>query len=496
MPTPFTDIKKFYIDGQWVSPSEGYETICNPATEEIIGQAPRGGKPEVDLAIAAARNAFDNGPWPAMQMPERIEAIKRFRASIISRQDLIKQLLIEEVGAVHMLINSAQFNGAIEAIDYAIALAQKIEPEPIAIESKPNPFDPSAPDLLGAGVTLFEPYGVVVGITPYNYPFLLNIVKAVPALLTGNTVVIKPSQFTPFSGLLLAEIIIEAQLPNGVLSVVTGGPEVGAMLTEDPRVDLISFTGSDTVGSVILRQSASTLKKVHLELGGKSAMIVRHDADVVKAASLAAFSISLHAGQGCALLTRFLVHNSIRPAFAETMKAVLAQLKIGDPQDPNVIVGPLIRESARAKTEYYVQLGLESGATLIAGGKRPAHIDKGFFYEPTVFDNVDNASRLAQEEVFGPIGVIIGFDTDEQAIRIANDSKFGLSGAVMSSDRSAAFRIAQKLRSGGVAINGGTGDLYVKAPFGGYKHSGIGREFGPHWLKEYLLEKAITYPIG
>jgi acyl-CoA reductase-like NAD-dependent aldehyde dehydrogenase len=161
-----------------------------------------------------------------------------------------------------------------------------------------------------------------------------------------------------------------------------------------------------------------------------------------------------------------------------------------------VIVGPLIRESARAKTEHYVQLGLDSGATLIAGGKRPAHLDKGYFYEPTVFDNVDNASRLAQEEVFGPIGVIIGFDTDEQAIRMANDSKFGLSGAVMSADRSAAFRIAQKLRTGGVAINGGTGDLYVKAPFGGYKHSGIGREFGPHWLKEYLLEKAVTYPIG
>lgn len=496
MTVPYTDIKGFYIGGEWVAPSQGYEAIQNPATEDIIGQAPVGGKAEIDSALAAARDAFDNGPWPSLSMAERIEAIKRLRAAILKRQHLIKQLLIAEVGAVHMLMNSAQFNGAIEAIDYALTLAHKIEPEAIAIESKPNPFDPSAPDLLGAGVTLFEPYGVVVGITPYNYPFLLNIVKAVPALLTGNTVVIKPSQFTPFSALLLGEIIIEAELPRGVLSVVTGGPDVGAMLTEDPRVDLITFTGSDAVGSAILRQSASTLKKVHLELGGKSALIVRHDADIEKAAGLAAFSVSLHAGQGCALLTRFLVHNAVRPAFVEMLKAILSQLKIGNPQDPSVIIGPLIRESARAKTEQYVQLGLDAGAALVAGGKRPAHLDKGYFYEPTIFDNVDNTSRLAQEEVFGPIGVVIGFDTDDEAVRMANDSKFGLSGAVMSADRPAAFRIAQKLRTGGVAINGGTGDYFVKAPFGGYKHSGIGRELGPHWLKAFLLEKAVTYPIG
>ena len=496
MSTPFTNIKQFYIGGEWVSPTAGYEAVINPATEEVIGEAPVGGQAEIEFALAAAREAADNGPWPHLPMQERIEAIQRIRAAIISRQHLIKQLLIAEAGAVHMLMNSAQFNGAIEAIDYAIKLASKLEPEPLAIEFKANPWDPSGPELLGAGVTMLEPYGVVAGITPYNFPFMMNITKFVPALLTGNTVVIKPSQFTPFSALLLAEIIIEARLPNGVLSVVTGGPEVGAMLTADPRVDLVTFTGSDTVGAAILRQSAATLKRVHLELGGKSALIVRQDADLVKAAGMAAFSVCLHAGQGCALLTRFIVHNAIRPAFVEMVKTIIGQMKIGNPQDPSVVVGPLIRESARAKTEMYVQLGLDAGSTLVAGGKRPSHLEKGYFYEPTIFDNVDNSSRLAQEEVFGPIGVVIGFDTDEEAVRLANESKYGLSGGIMSADRAAAFRMAQKLRTGGVGINGGSGDYFVKAPFGGYKHSGIGRELGPHWLREFLLEKAITYPIG
>jgi aldehyde dehydrogenase (NAD+) len=497
MTIPYTDINRFYLDGDWVSPSSGYEPVLNPATEEVIGEAPVGGKAEIEIALAAAREAFDNGPWPQMSMAGRIQAVRRIRDAILKREQQIKQLLVAEVGAVDVLMRSAQFHGAIEAIDFAIRLAEKFEPEePLPVELKPNPWDHGATEILASGVTVLEPYGVVLGITPYNYPFQMNIVKAIPALLTGNTVIIKPSQFTPFSALLLSEIIIEANLPRGVLSVITGSPEVGALLTQDPRVDLISFTGSDKVGSAILQQSANTLKRVHLELGGKSALIVRPDADITKAAAAAAFSISLHAGQGCALLTRFLVHNSVRPAFVETVKAILGQFKIGNPADPSIFVGPLIRESARAKTEHFVQAGLDSGASLVYGGKRPSYLEKGFFHEPTVFDNVDNSSVLAQEEVFGPIGVTIGFDTDEEAIRLANDSKFGLSGAVMSADRAAAFRIAKKLRTGGVSINGGTGDYFVKAPFGGYKYSGIGRELGPNWLKEFLLEKAITYPIG
>ena len=271
---------------------------------------------------------------------------------------------------------------------------------------------------------------------------------------------------------------------------------MGTALTTDPRIDLISFTGSDKIGASILEQSAKNLKKVHLELGGKSAMIVREDADIAIAAGNAAFNFTLHAGQGCALLTRYLVHNSIRPAFTEAVKAVLSQIKVGDPADPQNLVGPLISNAALAKTEHYVKKALEEGARLVCGGQRTEGLDKGYFHNPTLFDDVDNASTVAQEEVFGPVGVIIGFDTDEEAIAIANNSDFGLSGGIISQDKTTAFAMAQKIRTGDVKINGGTGGLYFRAPFGGYKRSGIGREFGPHWLKEYMLEKSVHYPIG
>lgn len=496
MSVPFTDIPGLFIGGQWVPATGGSEVVVNPATEESIGTAPVGSKQDVEAAIAAARQAFDTGPWPQMSMDERIAVMRRFQAALASRANEICALLTAEVGAVQMLMLSAQFKGAMDAVEYAIKLAARIAPEPTPIELKPNPFNPAAPDIFATGVTVREPYGVVAGIAPYNYPFLLCVDKAVPALLAGNTVVLKPSQFTPFSGLLLGYAAQEAGLPPGALNIVTGGPEVGLALTSDARVDLVTFTGSDTVGKAIMAQAAPTLKKLHLELGGKSAMIVRPDADLQKSAALAAFSFTMHAGQGCALLTRFIVHNSVRPAFVEMVKAIASSFKIGNPADPSVIVGPLIHEAARQKTERYVQLGLDSGATLVLGGKRPAGLEKGYFFEPTLFDNVDNRSRLAQEEVFGPIGVVIGYDTDDEAIALANDSPFGLNGAVMSADAATAYRMALRLRTGGVAVNGGTGDLFVKAPFGGYKHSGIGREFGPHWLNEYLQEKAITFPIG
>lgn len=496
MSIPYTDLNQLYVDGQWRAPAGGTEPVINPATEEVIGHAPLGAQADIDAAIAAARRAFDLGSWPQTPLADRIAVIRKFKDGIVRRADSIKQLLTAEVGAAALLMGSAHFQGALDAIDYALELAHGIKPEPSPIELKPNPFNPGGPDICAGGVTVREPYGVVVGITPYNYPLLLNLVKTVPALLAGNTVILKPSQFTPFSALLLAEIAEEAGLPPGALNIVTGGPDTGAMLTSDPRVDLVSFTGSDTVGAAILAQTASSLKKVHLELGGKSAMIVRPDADLMMAAGTAAFSFTLHAGQGCALLTRYIVHNSIRPQFVDTVKQILGSLKMGDPADPSVVVGPLISEAARQKTERFVARALEEGAQLVAGGRRPAHLRKGYFYEPTLFDNVDNRSFLAQQEVFGPIGAVIGYDTDDEAIALANDSPFGLSGAIMSADRATAYRMALKLRTGGVSINGGTGDLYVRAPFGGYKRSGIGREFGPQWLNEFMLEKIITYPIG
>lgn len=494
---PFTDIQAIYINGNWQPPgSNQLEDVINPATEEVIGQAPVATLSDVDAALAAARAAFDHGPWPKMTFAERIEIMKRFRDCLQAREAEVCALLQAEVGVSYMLLKGPQFGGVIEALDYCMELALQIKPQANDVVVTPNIMDPSAPGTLGGATTFHEPYGVVAGISAYNYPLLINMTKLAPALITGNCLVLKPSPLTPFSALLLGKIADEAGLPAGVLNVVTGGVEVGSALTGDPRVDLISFTGSDAVGATILEQSAKNLKKVHLELGGKSAMIVRHDADLAVAAGNAAFNFTLHAGQGCALLTRYLVHNSIRPAFTEAVKAVLSQLKVGDPADPQNIIGPLISAAALAKTEHYVKKGLEEGARLVFGGQRPEGLEKGYFHNPTLFDDVDNASTVAQEEVFGPIGVIIGFDTDEEAIAIANNSNFGLSGGIISQDKVTAFAMAQQIRTGDVKINGGTGGLYFRAPFGGYKRSGIGREFGPNWLNEYMLEKSIHYPIG
>ncbi|MDB5971424.1 MAG: putative aldehyde dehydrogenase [Hydrocarboniphaga sp.] len=497
MGIPYTHIDKLFIDGAWVASSErAREPVINPATEEVIAEAPIGGRAEAEAAIAAARHSFDHGPWSQMSMQQRAEVMRRFRDALVENGDRIKALLTAEAGATFGIMNGPQFGGAIRALDFAIEQGLRMKPEMTPVEIRPNPYDPRGNDMIGAASVEHEPFGVVVGITAYNYPFFLSLGKIAPALMAGNSIVLKPSPFTPYSTLLFGEIAQSVGIPKGVLNIVTGGPEVGSMLTTDPRVDLISFTGSDAVGAAIMGQAAPTLKKLHLELGGKSALIVRADADVQASAMLALMCFTMHSGQGCALLTRYIVHNSVRAAFVATIKGALAHWKQGDPSDPSVLMGPLIRAAARAKTERYVQIGLDSGAKLIVGGKRPAHLQRGYFFEPTLFDDVDNRSALAQDEIFGPVGAVIGYDTDEQAIALANDSPLGLYGAVNSADKAQAFRMARRLRTGNVWINGGLNDLTVEVPFGGYKRSGIGREFGSRWLAEYMQEKAIVYPIG
>tara|TARA_R110000772_G_scaffold121337_6_gene227655 strand:- start:1552 stop:2442 length:891 start_codon:yes stop_codon:yes gene_type:complete len=296
---------------------------------------------------------------------------------------------------------------------------------------------------------------------------------------------------------MLGKVADEIGLPNGVLNIITGSVEVSKQLTSHPDVDLVSFTGSDTVGAHIMAQAALTLKRVIMETGGKSALIVRADANLEQAVMTAVNHMSAHAGQGCALMTRYIVHNSIRPQFVAMAKALLSQWPVGDPLDPAVVTGPLIRSSQRDNVERYVQLGLDSGARLVSGGQRPQHLDKGFFFEPTLFDDVDNDSRIAQDEIFGPIGVVIGFDNDEEAINLANASKYGLAGGIFSADRARAYEMALEVRTGLMWLNGGSGgDMSVHAPFGGYKRSGFGREYGPGWLNEYMAEKVLSFPIG
>jgi len=350
--------------------------------------------------------------------------------------------------------------------------------------------------MLGAGVTVREPVGVVAAITPYNFPFFMNVAKVVPALAAGNAVVLKPSPFTPFEALILGEAATAAGLPKAVLNVVTGGRDVGEMLTTDRRIDLITFTGSDSVGAAIQAQAAPTLKRLLLELGGKSALIVREDANLDQALGAGLFNFTWHAGQGCNLNTRHLVHNAVREQYVERLAEMARAMKVGNPADPAVGVGPLIREAQRRRTEQYVDIALSEGARLVAGGKRPPGLEKGFFYEPTLFDAVDNRSRIAQEEVFGPIGVVIGFDSDEEAVALANDSEYGLSGGIFSADVGRAYEMALQIRTGEVYLNGGSGGMSSHAPFGGIKRSGYGREYGVDGINEYTYNKSIIFHAG
>jgi acyl-CoA reductase-like NAD-dependent aldehyde dehydrogenase len=349
---------------------------------------------------------------------------------------------------------------------------------------------------LGGAVVTRDPVGVVSAITPYNSGFLLGLIKAFPAMAAGNTVVLKPSPFTPLQTMLIAEIVAAADLPPGVFNVVTGGLEVGQMLSTDRRIDMVSFTGSDAVGAMVMAQASPTLKKVQLELGGKSPIVIRHDADLEMAVAQALFGSMFQAGQGCSLTTRMLVDNRIRPQFVDALATAASRVKVGDPYDPQTFMGPLIREAARARTQDFCRKALDDGARLVVGGKRPAGLDKGFFFEVTIFDDVANDSHLGQREVFGPIAAVIGFDDDAEAIRLANASDYGLGGAIVSRDKATAFEMALKMRTGQVQINGGPGGFHPDMPFGGYKRSGLGREWGEEGFNEFTEVKAIGFPAG
>ncbi|MDZ4328208.1 MAG: aldehyde dehydrogenase family protein [Pseudomonas sp.] len=473
MSVPFTQLDKLYIDGAWVDVDGPREAVLNPATEAVIGHAPNGDLQSADAAIAAARNAFDNGPWPWLSMAERAGYMRRMHAALVAKREEIAALIIAEVGCSQGVTYAMQVDMPLGHVLTAIEQSVHSDSLQIPVQANPNPFNPAGPMILGSGTVEREAIGVVA----------------------GNTLVLKPSPFTPYSALLFGQIAEEIGLPQGVLNIVTGGIEVGGLLSSDPRVDMVSFTGSETVGMSIMSQAAPTLKRVHLELGGKSALIVRADADIQATALGAVAGLAVNAGQGCALLTRFVVHHSVREQFVQCAKAIAGQWKVGDPADPSVMMGPLIRESQRAKVEHFIASGRDAGATLVCGGGRPAHLRQGFFSDITLFDDVSNDMLIAQEEIFGPVGVVIGFDSDDEAVAIANDSRFGLNAAVSSADAATAYAMARRIRAGSVYLNGGSGSLPY-APIGGFKRSGLGREFGPNWLKEFTQEKSIIYPIG
>jgi aldehyde dehydrogenase (NAD+) len=481
-----------YVNGEFVKASDA-EAVINPADESLIMVAPVGSAELVGDAIGAARGAFDKGPWPRLSQAERIAKLTEFLDAIDRRKAQIIDLIVAEAGSTRGLAEFLQYGIPMQHARHMVEISSRPAVTALPVEINPNMQGTLT---LGAGVISREPMGVVSAITPYNFPFFLNIGKIIPAMAVGCTVVLKPSPYTPIEALILGEIADEVGLPKGVLNIVTGDIEAGQLLTTDSRVDLISFTGSDKVGAMIQAQSAPGLKRCLMELGGKSALIVRQDANLMEAAQAALGGFITHCGQGCALTTRMLVHRSVKDQFVQIVAGMMAHVKIGNPVDPTVTCGPLIREVARKRSEDYVRIALDEGATLVAGGKRPAGLDKGFYFEPTLFTDVSNDSRLAQEEVFGPIGAVIGFDSDEEAIAIANDSDFGLAGGIYSANVGLAYEMALQLRTGGVGINGGGGGMSSHAPFGGIKRSGYGREYGIDGLNEFTYIKSIAFRGG
>jgi aldehyde dehydrogenase (NAD+) len=479
-----------YIDGKWVDGSSDEDLeVVNPATEDVIAKVPQASIHDVDRAIEAARRAFEDGPWPRMTPRARSDILLRFMQALADRRSELVDMIITEAGAARPIAEAFQFDTPLR---FAFWFAERTATFPYE-----DPLPPQvSPRGLGQGVIRKEPVGVVAAITAFNYPLYLNLAKVAPALAVGNAVVLKPSPYTPLEALVLGEIADAAELPPGVLNVVTGGVAESEHLTTHPDVDMVSFTGSDVVGKQIMRQAADGLKKTLLELGGKSPNIVFAGSDVGRFAAAAAYAFTIHAGQGCALPTRILAERGVYDDVVEGLGAALAKVKVGDPAEPTVTMGPLIREAQRERVERYVAMGASEGARLASGGGRPADLSRGFFVEPTLFADVDNSMTVAQDEIFGPVGVVIPFEGEEDAVAIANDTRYGLAASIWHPKPARAYELAARIRAGTVTINGGGGGPSPWAPFGGYKQSGIGREFGDYGMLEFTQLKTVSWSAG
>lgn len=489
MTTTFSFSSRLYIDGRRTDgESDTGIIVRNPATEETIAEVPQASLADVRRAITAARKAFDEGPWPRMKPAERAAALLRMAEEMERRLPELVAVNMAEAGSVRSLAESLQTR---VPVAHLRDMAERVIPS-FAWERSMDPT--IAPGIgISQGQLRREPFGVCTLISAYNFPFFLSMMKLIPALAAGCTTVLKAAPATPLESLLIGDFADAVGLPPGVLNIVTGDVEAGLELTTNPMVDLVSFTGSDAVGRLVYTQAAATMKKVVLELGGKSASIVRADGNLDGAVRSALMGITAHAGQGCSLLTRTIVHESVHDELLERLRAGLAQVTVGDPADESTTMGPLISEAQRDKVEKLIRIGEEEGAQIVCGGGRTAGRDKGYFLDPTLFAGVDNSMTIAQTEFFGPVGVVIPFSTDDEAVRIANDSPYGLAGAVWSADTVTAYRIATQIRAGSIAINGGSAGVSPRSAFGGYKQSGLGREWGEFGLDEFLQTKSISW---
>jgi aldehyde dehydrogenase (NAD+) len=475
---------RLFIGGEWVeSSSTAVIDVVSPTTEELVGRVPEAQVADIDRAVAVAREAFDHGPWPRMTPAERAAVLTKAAEAI--RQDMqgISELISNEMGSPVSWGLLAQVLAPTMILDYYAGLGTSFA------------FDTVKDGLLGPVMVAKEPVGVVAAITPWNVPLFLAVAKLSPALLAGCSVVFKPAPETPLDANLLGEILDAAGLPKGVLSVVPAGREVGEHLVGHPGVDKVSFTGSSVAGRKIGASCGANLKRVSLELGGKSAAILLDDVDLGVALPLMMPNAIMNNGEACISLTRILVP---RDRYSEVTEALVEQVRaltVGDALDPATEVGPLVAERQRDRVENYIRIGQEEGAKIAIGGGRPPGLDKGWFVEPTVFVDVDNSMRIAQEEIFGPVLSVIPYDDEADAVRIANDSEYGLCGAVYSADNDRGLGVARRVRTGNYMVNSNI-PIDFSSPFGGYKSSGVGREFGHDGLELFLEKKTINLPAG
>ena len=478
-----TEWDKLFIGGKWVEPATSdVIEVHSPATGELVGKVPLASAADVDAACAAARKAFDEGPWPQMSPDERAEILGRAVKLMEERGDELKFLLSAETGQPPTIVDMMQYGAAMSAFQYYAGAADKFTWQEIR------------DGIYGQTLVVREPIGVVGAVTAWNVPFFLAANKLGPALLAGCTMVLKPAAETPLSVFAMAEMFAEAGLPEGVLSIVPGGAETGRALTSNPNLDKYTFTGSSAVGKEIGKIAADNLKPCTLELGGKSAAIILEDADLDSTLPMLVFSGLMNCGQACVGQTRILAPRSRYDEVVDKLAAAVAAMPVGLPDDPGAAIGPLISEKQRERVESYIKKGIEEGARVVAGGGRPEGLDSGWFVQPTVFADVDNSMTIAQEEIFGPVLAVIPYEDEDDAVRIANDSVYGLAGSVYTSDNDKALKIARKIRTGTYAVN-----MYAfdpGAPFGGFKNSGIGRENGPEGIEAYCEPKSILLPFG
>ncbi len=477
---------ELYIGGGWVAPAgDGVIEVVSPASEQVIGRVPDGTPADIDAAVTAARRAFDEGPWPHMNPVERAAVLGRLSAAIQARGQEFADLISSQNGSPKSWSIMGQVFSSTMVLDSYVGFAETYE------------WVNTRTGMLGGTTRVRRaPVGVVAAITPWNVPLFIAALKLAPAMVAGCTIVLKPAPETPLDSFLLAEAAIEAGVPEGVLNIVPAGRESGEHLVRHPGIDKVSFTGSTAAGQKIGEICGSQLKRCTLELGGKSAAIVLEDVQFDDALmGELVMSGLMNNGQVCGAQSRILVPRSRYDEIVDSLGAAVGALVVGDPLDDATQVGPLVAERQRTRVEGYLDAGRAAGARVVTGGGRPAGLPTGWYIEPTVFADVDNAMSIAQEEIFGPVLSVIPYEGEEQAIAIANDSDYGLCGSVWTADLNHGEQVAARVRTGVVAINSST-IVDFNSPFGGFKKSGIGREMGPEGIDPFTEYQSIILPAG